>query len=78
MPLYNSYDLDYAVPAKLNRQYSDCMTNMILNECDINYEFDITLMVCKSQYAFVFLCDIHIYNVLFTELRLTPCTPSQV
>ena len=68
MHLYNSDELDYAIPVKVNRQHSDCVTNMTLNEFDMKYEFDITYMIYDAQYAFVYLCDIHIYDMLFTEL----------
>ena len=44
------------------------MASMALNECDIKHEFDIAYMIYDVQYVFVYLCDVHIYDVLFTEL----------
>ena len=52
MHLYNSDELDYAIPVKVNRQYGDCVINMTLNEFDMKYEFDTTYKIYDAQYAF--------------------------
>ena len=66
--LISEPSIDYAISVKVNKQCSDCMTNMLLNECDIKHEFDITYMRYDAQYVFACLCDVHIYDKLFTEL----------
>ena len=48
------------------------MINLTLSECDIKHEFDIAYMIYDVQYAFAYLCDVHIYDVLFTELWAHP------
>ena len=71
MHLYDLHKLDYTVMAIMNRQYTNCMICIILEESDITH------IICIVQCALVHLCERYMYmTVLFTELRLTPRKPS--